>query len=72
LRAEHHDELQALELMRTGLERAEAQAFERGLAFLRATLKDHNTREERVLYPASDRLMTAAQRARFAERLQRE
>lgn len=69
LRDEHREIQQALDIMREGLEEGRAERFREGLRFLRETLPEHNAKEERILYPATDRVLSDAERAFFLARL---
>lgn len=72
MREEHREILRAIELMREGLAREDLDRFHEGLRFLRTIMPDHNAKEEHVLYPTTDRLLTDPERAAFTARLQRE
>lgn len=72
MRAEHREIERALEIMREGLEKGDPSAFRDGLRFLREVLPDHNTKEEHVLYPTTDRVLSEAEREAFLARLRSE
>jgi iron-sulfur cluster repair protein YtfE (RIC family) len=70
LRAEHREIERAAALLREGLDRHDADAFHDGLSFLRATLQGHNSKEEHILFPTTDVLLTERERLALTERLQ--
>ena len=72
MRAEHREIERALGIMREGLEKGDPGAFREGLRFLREVLPDHNTKEEHVLYPTTDRFLSDPERAAFVTRLRGE
>ena len=69
MRAEHLEIERALVMMKEGLAQKSADAFREGLRFLRSVLPDHNAKEEHVLYPTTDRVLSAQERSAFVERL---
>lgn len=69
MRAEHREIERALEMMKDGLAQKSADAFREGLRFLRSVLPDHNAKEEHVLYPTTDRVLSGDERSTFVERL---
>ncbi len=69
MRSEHREIERALQLMNEGLARRSADAFREGLLFLNTVLPDHNAKEEHVLYPTTDRVLAAGERAAFVQRL---
>jgi iron-sulfur cluster repair protein YtfE (RIC family) len=69
MRSEHREIERAIGLMREALGRGDADGFREGLRFLRAVLPDHNAKEEHVLYPTTDRLLSPAELASFVARL---
>lgn len=69
MRDEHLEIERALEMMREGLAQKSADSFREGLRFLRSVLPDHNAKEEHVLYPTTDRVLSADERSAFVERL---
>lgn len=72
MREEHREIQRAIRTMRDGLAARDAQAFGQGLRFLGSVLPGHNSKEEHVLYPTTDRLLTEDERRVLSERLQRE
>jgi len=72
MRDEHRHVRQALDVMRRGLQGADAGGYEDGLRFFDSVLPDHNAKEEHILYPTLDRLLRPAERAALVSRLQRE
>jgi iron-sulfur cluster repair protein YtfE (RIC family) len=72
MREEHRAIRVALAMMRDGLDRDDGAGFGAGLRFLQTILPDHHAKEEHILYPATDRLLTPAERAAFTQRLERE
>ncbi len=72
MREEHREARRAASMMREGLGRRDAEAYREALCFLRSILPGHTSKEERLLYPATDGLLTEEQRQAVAERLQRE
>jgi len=72
MRDEHRSIRIALAMMRDGLDRNDAQGFRAGLRFLETILPEHNAKEEHILYPTTDRLLTPAERATLTARLERE
>jgi len=70
LRAEHREIERAAALVREGLERHDTEAFHDGLSFLRATLRCHDSKEEHILFPTIDVLLTERERLALTERLQ--
>jgi hemerythrin-like domain-containing protein len=69
MRSEHREIERAIGLMRDALGRQDAEAFRDGLRFLRAVLPEHNAKEEHVLYPTTDRLLSAPERVAFVTRI---
>ncbi len=69
MREEHREIAQALGPIRAALAQRDPQAFRGALQFLRGLLRDHNAKEEHILYPAADSLLSPEQRAAFAGRL---
>jgi iron-sulfur cluster repair protein YtfE (RIC family) len=72
MREEHRAIRAALALMRDGLACEDAARFAAGLHFMESILPDHHAKEEHILYPATDRLLTLAERTAFTQRLERE
>jgi len=72
MRDEHRDIRSALERMDAALRSEDPAAFAQGLAFLQASLSDHTAKEERVIYPMLDGLLSEKERRLFVERLERE
>lgn len=71
LRAEHRDAERGVALMRAGLASGEVGVFRDGVAFLRAILPGHHSKEH-ILCPAVDLLLSDAERTRLLERLRPE
>src|SRR3990172_922704 len=69
MRADHLEIERALGMMQDGLSQKDANGFREGLQFLRSVLPDHNAKEEHVLYPTTDRVLSAEERSAFVERL---
>jgi len=72
LREEHREIRRAVRIMRDGLAQRDPVAFRQGLAFLRSVLPGHNSKEEHLLFPATDRLLSDSERRALSGRLQRE
>lgn len=72
LRSEHRDIERALGIMGEGLRLASLERFGEGRRFLDSTLPDHHHREERILYPTLDRLLSETERGAVVERMLRE
>jgi len=72
MRQEHLAIRAALTVMREGIGRGDAGAFQDGLASLLAVLPNHNLKEEQVLYPTTDDTLLEPDRVALAARLQRE
>ena len=72
MRDEHRCMRRALSLMRAAIEARDRAACDEALAFLEAVRPAHYAKEERILYPMTDRLLTPHESARVAARLQRE
>jgi len=72
MRDEHRCMRRALSMMRAGIDAEDADGFAEGLSFLNSVRSDHDAKEERILYPMTDRLLAPRDRARVAARLQRE
>ena len=70
MRFEHERIRPAIHAIETALERSNAPAFHDCVESLLALLGEHNTKEEAVLYPAIDRMLTAAERAALVVRAQ--
>ena len=69
LREEHRQIQAAVEVMSEGLERGDPHVFREGLRSLRAVLRDHSAKEEHVLYPIADRLLSESERTALLPRL---
>jgi iron-sulfur cluster repair protein YtfE (RIC family) len=69
MRLEHREIEKAMKIMREGLEAADPTLFRKGLAFLGTILPDHNSKEEHILYPTTDQILSDSERALFTERL---
>jgi iron-sulfur cluster repair protein YtfE (RIC family) len=72
MRDEHRSIRRALAMMRDGLDRNDAEGFRAGARFLQTVLPEHKAKEEHILFPTTDRLLTADERARLTRRLERE
>jgi iron-sulfur cluster repair protein YtfE (RIC family) len=72
LRHEHGQIRRIVALLAAALGREDAGAFRDALAFLDTFVADHESREEHVLFPTTDGLLTPAECARFVDRLRRE
>ncbi|HVR71228.1 MAG TPA: hemerythrin domain-containing protein [Vicinamibacteria bacterium] len=72
LRDEHRTIRVALAMMREGVARGDGAGFRAGLRYLETILPEHNAKEEHVLYPTTDRLLTPAERSTLTRRLVRE
>lgn len=72
MRLEHREIEKALNIMRDGLEADDPKDFREGQVFLGTILPDHNSKEEHILYPTTDRLLSEKERALLASRLQSE
>lgn len=69
MRTEHREMLKAADMMRDGLAEGSADAFKAGLSFLREVLPRHSAKEERILYPATDNVLSLSERASVLARL---
>jgi hemerythrin superfamily protein len=72
MRDEHRQVRTALVLMRNGVAGHDPSAFRDGFRFFQAVMPDHNAKEEHILYPALDDLLSATERAALVARLERE
>ena len=72
MRSEHREIERGAAIMAEALEAADPDRFEEGQRFLDATLPQHNAKEQHILYPTTDRLLTDSERRSLTERLQRE
>ena len=72
LREEHRAIRKALAIMRSGILDNDARTFRDGMAFLHTVMPEHNAKEEHVLYPTTDRMLSDRERATLAARLQRD
>jgi iron-sulfur cluster repair protein YtfE (RIC family) len=72
MRDEHRSIRQAIAMMRTGIESEDAGLYAEALRFLQSVRRGHDAKEERILYPMTDRLLAPRDRACVAARLQRE
>jgi len=70
MREEHRAIRSAIDLMGKGLQDADSARFQEGYEFLGEVLPAHNAKEEHVLYPTTDRLLSDADRSRLAAGLQ--
>jgi iron-sulfur cluster repair protein YtfE (RIC family) len=71
LRQEHRDLARSVGLMRESLERDDAEAFQDSLRMLRTILRQHCSKEERVLFPTTDAALSETELAAACERLRR-
>jgi iron-sulfur cluster repair protein YtfE (RIC family) len=69
MRSEHHVIRAALEDIRQALERHDASRFRAGHARLVDVMVPHHFKEERVLYPATDRLLPFDERVTLLARM---
>lgn len=72
LRCEHRDIRNTVRSMEAALSAEDARTFRESVRFLDSIVTTHEAKEEHVLYPAIDRLLTSAERALLLERLRRE
>jgi hemerythrin-like domain-containing protein len=72
MREEHREIEHALELMAGALDREDGEGFGEAQRFFEVVIEAHNSKEENVLYPMSDRLLSDEERERFVARLVRE
>ena len=72
MRQEHREIRKALGLMEDALAKEDAQAFREGMTFLLQVLPDHNVKEERMLYPTTDKLLGEEERNGLVRRLRGE
>ena len=72
MRDEHRQIRRALKTMAEGLERSDLRGFDEGVSFLNSVLPEHNAKEQHILYPTTDRLLSAAERATVTARMLRE
>jgi len=72
MREEHRLIRGVLSVLSAAVGRADAAGFRAGLTALQAVLPAHNEKEERVLYPTTDRVLPDHDRAALAARLQAE
>jgi hemerythrin-like domain-containing protein len=70
MRQEHRLIRGAMGVLTVAVDRADARGFRTGLSSLIAVLSDHNAKEERVLYPATDRALSERERAALSARLE--
>lgn len=68
-RYEHDEIREALAKMRSALDHADTKAFQRAWEELRAIQPTHDRKEERLLYPAIDRAIPAAEREDVMRRM---
>jgi len=72
MRGEHRQIRRTVETMAEGLEASDSRRFGEGLSFLNSVLPEHNAKEQHILYPTTDRLLSAAERAAVTARLLRQ
>lgn len=72
MREEHRQIRRAVETMAEGLHASDSRRFGEGLRFLNSVLREHNAKEQRILHPTTDRLLSAAERAAVTARLFRD
>ena len=70
MRQEHRLIRGALGVLAGAVGRGDSRGFRTGLTSLLAVLSDHNAKEERALYPATDRALSERERAALAARLE--
>jgi hemerythrin-like domain-containing protein len=70
LRADHRDIRRAVEMMGAALRGADEAAFRQAAAFLGEAAASHTSREDHILFPTTDQLLTPSERARLVARLQ--
>jgi hemerythrin-like domain-containing protein len=69
MRSEHVEIRESLEQMRTALGTGDAEGFRDGRTRLIDVLPAHDMKEERVLYPMIDQLLTPEERADLVQRM---
>ena len=72
MREEHRIIQNALGLIREALAARDERAFRAGMNALGDVLPEHREREERVLYPITDRMLSASERDVFVQWLKQE
>ena len=72
MREEHRTIQHALGLIREALAARDERAFRAGMSALGDVLPEHREREERILYPMTDRMLSASERDIFVQRLKQE
>ncbi|HET7746999.1 MAG TPA: hemerythrin domain-containing protein [Vicinamibacteria bacterium] len=72
LRRDHDDIARTARRMGAALQASDREAFREAHAFLREILGPHVSREEHILYPTTDQLLSPRERALLARRLQEE
>jgi iron-sulfur cluster repair protein YtfE (RIC family) len=68
---EHASMKEAMQLMRDALDRGKGAEFHDARDMLEQILEPHSAKEERVLYPAIERLIDRAEREELLQRVQR-
>ena len=71
LRQEHREIARSAGLLREALDRDDTDAFQDSVRFLRATLRQHCSKEERVLFPTTDAALSERELQAACERLNR-
>lgn len=72
LREEHREFRRAVGLMQEAVMLGNKAQFRDALAYLRSLDPDHNAKEERVLYPTTDRLLTPEESLALVARMRSE
>jgi iron-sulfur cluster repair protein YtfE (RIC family) len=71
MRTEHKAIQLAISMMREGLDALDPVGFGAGFTYLQSVLPGHNAKEEHILYPTTDRLLTEHERIAFTAHLRR-
>jgi iron-sulfur cluster repair protein YtfE (RIC family) len=66
---EHRQIRAALRMMGEGLAKDDATAFSEGRRWLEDVLPEHDSKEEHILYPMTDKLLSSRERTLFLARL---
>ena len=69
LREEHRAMRRALALMRDAVGKTDPLQFQDGHRFLASVLPDHEAKEERIMFPMTDRILAERDRLRLTARL---
>ena len=70
MRMEHREILETLSDMQLSLAGKDAAGFEAARNDLLAVLQNHNIKEERILYPGTDRALRTDQRSALVHKLE--